>query len=197
MPHFTTGLSPAQLHTGRTPLLPEDLEFGPMPSTLPATTVPEYAAQLQNHLRKIHEIARNSTDFSTAVNKHRYDLRVKSLRLQPDEEVWFYNPRRRKGRCPKLQTNWEGPYIVMQCLNDAVIQIRCPRGKIKTVHVDRLRKFPLVASDVAPQRSPSPEKGFDEQICLKRPRSPSPLSFHKQRRAGKKRHRAYPHERRR
>ena len=107
MPHFTTGLSPAQLLTGRTPLLPEDLEFGPLPSTIPVTTVPEYAAQLQNHLRKIHEIARNSTDFSTAVNKHRYDLRVKPLRLQPDEEVWLYNPRRRKGRCPKLQTNWE------------------------------------------------------------------------------------------
>jgi len=43
MPHFTTGLSPAQLLTGRTPLLPEDLEFGPLPSTIPATTVPEYA----------------------------------------------------------------------------------------------------------------------------------------------------------
>ncbi|MCZ6925812.1 MAG: hypothetical protein O7D30_11390, partial [Rickettsia endosymbiont of Ixodes persulcatus] len=27
---------------------------------------------------------------------------------QPGDKVWLHQPRRTKGRCPKLQPNWEG-----------------------------------------------------------------------------------------
>ncbi|GBM68000.1 hypothetical protein AVEN_218853-1 [Araneus ventricosus] len=32
----------------------------------------------------------------------------------------MYNPKRRRGLSPKLQQNWEGPYIVAKKLNDVV-----------------------------------------------------------------------------
>ncbi|GFW78882.1 kinectin [Trichonephila clavipes] len=40
------------------------------------------------------------------------------------DRVWLWNPKRRKGLSPKLQTNWEGPYTVLKRLNDVVVQIQ-------------------------------------------------------------------------
>ncbi|KAJ8914655.1 hypothetical protein NQ315_017352 [Exocentrus adspersus] len=39
-------------------------------------------------------------------------------------EVWLYNPKRTKGKSPKLQKSWEGPYIVVTQLNDVVYRIQ-------------------------------------------------------------------------
>ena len=61
-----------------------------------------------------------------------------------------YNPRRRKGRCPKLSPNWEGPYSVVTRINDVVYRIR--RGskmKMKMVHLDHLMKYKRDTVDVS------------------------------------------------
>ena len=44
--------------------------------------------------------------------KTRYDLKGNSVGFQADDLVRLYNPRRRKGPCPKLLPNWEGSYTV-------------------------------------------------------------------------------------
>ncbi|CAC5371521.1 unnamed protein product [Mytilus coruscus] len=50
--------------------------------------------------------------------------------------VWLHNPRRVKGLCPKLQNNWEGPYIVINKLNDVIYRIqKGPKTKPKVVTV--------------------------------------------------------------
>ncbi|GFT15459.1 uncharacterized protein TNCV_3264741 [Trichonephila clavipes] len=46
--------------------------------------------------------------------------------------MWLWNPKRRKGLSPKLQTNWEGPYTVLKGLNDVVVRIqKSPHSKPK------------------------------------------------------------------
>jgi len=58
------------------------------------------------------------------------------------DQVWLYNPRRKKGQSPKLQSPWEGPYAVMERLTDVTYSIRGGRRtKPKTVHVNRLCKY--------------------------------------------------------
>ena len=56
--------------------------------------------------------------------------------------VWLHNPQRKKGISPKLRWPWEGPYVVVEWLNDVVYRIqRGPQKKPKVVHRDRLWKY--------------------------------------------------------
>ncbi len=58
------------------------------------------------------------------------------------DQVWFYNPQRKKGISPKMQPNWEGLYVIVKRINDCVYRIRkSPRGKLKIVHIDRLAPY--------------------------------------------------------
>ncbi|KAJ8915558.1 hypothetical protein NQ315_012442 [Exocentrus adspersus] len=73
--------------------------------------------------------------------KTRYDLRVNTGGFQVGE-VWLYNPKRTKGKSPKLQKSWEGPYIVVTRLNDVVYRIlKNPQAKMKIVHLGRLTPY--------------------------------------------------------
>ena len=40
------------------------------------------------------------------------------------QRVWFYNPRRKLGKALKLQSHWEGRYIIIKKLNDVVFCIQ-------------------------------------------------------------------------
>ncbi|KAJ8913150.1 hypothetical protein NQ315_006068 [Exocentrus adspersus] len=62
--------------------------------------------------------------------KTRYDLRANTGGFQVGEKVWLYNPKRTKGKSPKLQKSWEGPYSVKN-----------PQAKMKVVHIDRLTLY--------------------------------------------------------
>ncbi|KAJ8977904.1 hypothetical protein NQ317_012405 [Molorchus minor] len=74
--------------------------------------------------------------------KLRPELISNNSGYQAGDEVWLYNPARRKGRSPKLQKSWEGPYTVIKRINDLVYRIqRGPRAKMKVVHLDRLAPY--------------------------------------------------------
>ena len=74
--------------------------------------------------------------------KTRYDIRSNSVGYQEGDQVWLFNPKRRRGRSPKLQSNWEGPYTVKKRINDVVYRIQQEgQRKFKVVHLDRLAKY--------------------------------------------------------
>uniref|UniRef100_A0A2C9LTM5 Integrase catalytic domain-containing protein n=1 Tax=Biomphalaria glabrata TaxID=6526 RepID=A0A2C9LTM5_BIOGL len=74
--------------------------------------------------------------------KKRYDKRANFSGFQESDLVWLYSPWRRKGRSPKLQRHWEGPYRIVKRVNDVVYRIqKSPRSKLKAVHVDRLHQY--------------------------------------------------------
>ncbi|XP_076847331.1 uncharacterized protein LOC143493088 [Brachyhypopomus gauderio] len=54
----------------------------------------------------------------------------------PGVLVWLYNPRRRQGRCPKLQSHWEGSCEILSRLGEVVYRVRSGRC-ILVVHRDR------------------------------------------------------------
>jgi len=54
----------------------------------------------------------------------------------------YINPRRKEGKIPKLQRDWEGPYVVVRKLSGVVYCIRrSNKHKSKVVHSDRLASF--------------------------------------------------------
>ena len=56
------------------------------------------------------------------------------------DAVYLYNPSRKKGVSPKLQSFWEGPYLIIEKLSDLVYKIQsAPSAKTRIIHHDRLK----------------------------------------------------------
>jgi hypothetical protein len=71
-----------------------------------------------------------------------YDRKARSIQFESGQRVWLHNPRRKIDRSPKLQSSWEGPFEIVERINDVVYCIRkSPRHKNKVVHLDRLASF--------------------------------------------------------
>ncbi|GBM07029.1 hypothetical protein AVEN_72693-1 [Araneus ventricosus] len=80
--------------------------------------------------------------------KTRYDSGATGHHFKEGDQVWMYNPKRRRGLCPKLQQNWEGPYTIVKKLNDVIYRVqRSPNAKPKQIVCDakmiRRDLFPL------------------------------------------------------
>ncbi|KAJ3644070.1 hypothetical protein Zmor_026743 [Zophobas morio] len=92
----------------------------------------DYVDDLKEKLLSVQETMRHKIRVASDRMKTRYDLKVNSLEFQAGDLVWLYNPRRRKGRCPKLSPDWESSYAVVTGINDVVYRIRRgPKTKMK------------------------------------------------------------------
>ena len=135
--HDTTKCTPAELMFGRNLKLPVDLLYWrPEQEHIAAT---EYVAQLCARIDRVHQHARRNIRVATERMKQYYDTRSNTERLEPGQHVWLHNPKRRKGVSPKLSRPWEGPYLVMDRLNDVFYRVQQgPRSKPKVIHRNRL-----------------------------------------------------------
>ena len=140
--HESTGCTPNELMFGRDVRLPVDLMFGspPVPVTPPNSTT--FAWQLREQVSKVHQLARENLNIASQRQKRLYDQRSRANSYREGEKVWLYNPQSKKGRSPKLQTPWEGPWEITKQVTDVVYRIqKTPKGKPKFVHHDRLKPF--------------------------------------------------------
>ncbi|CAG2250324.1 unnamed protein product [Mytilus edulis] len=141
--HESLGTSPCSMLFGREVNLPVDLILGrPETEKSPLYLKTVYAYELSQKLEVIHKFARNKLKLSSDRMKRNYDVGTKMQTFDAGDPVWLHNPRRVKGLCPKLQNNWEGPYIVVNKLNDVIYRIqKGPKMKPKVVHQDRLKPY--------------------------------------------------------
>ncbi|VDI11412.1 Hypothetical predicted protein [Mytilus galloprovincialis] len=110
--HESLGTSPCSMLFGREVNLPIDLLLGrPETEKSPLYLKTVYAYELSQKLEVIHKFARNKLKLSSDRMKRNYDVGTKMQTFDAGDPVWLHNPRRVKGLCPKLQNNWEGPYI--------------------------------------------------------------------------------------
>jgi hypothetical protein len=56
--------------------------------------------------------------------KTRYDKLASSAGYQEGDRVWLYRTTCMKGKSPKLQSPWEGPYEILTQINDVVYRIQ-------------------------------------------------------------------------
>ena len=105
-------------------------------------SVTDYAADLAERLRDTHNFARQHLKVASDRMKERYDQLANSVGFQEGDTVWLYRPIRKRGKPPKLQTCWEGPYTIITRINDVVYRVqRHPRAKMMVVHLDRLAPY--------------------------------------------------------
>ncbi|GFW72739.1 malate dehydrogenase, mitochondrial [Trichonephila clavipes] len=100
---------------------PCDLLFGRPPDT--PSSPEEYVQNLQARFEDVHNLARERINLRTEKMKTRYDTKATGHQFKEGDKVWFYNPTRRQGLSPKLQSHWDGPYTILKIINDVVIRI--------------------------------------------------------------------------
>ena len=143
-PHSTTGVSPAMMLLGRDLDLPPTLIRDSPPHAPALSSRMKYPVWLRDHLRRLHHQVRDRVREVMLHQKQRYDRRVHNPEFKAGDLVWLFDPRRDRGRNPKLQGHWKGPYVIVSLVNDVVAKVELkgdPRAKHRTVHVDRLARF--------------------------------------------------------
>ncbi|KAL7844430.1 hypothetical protein SRHO_G00229690 [Serrasalmus rhombeus] len=144
----STSFTPAQLMLGRVLRTPTDLVFGlPVGLDTPVNKT-FYARNLRERLAAVHRTARENQEGASARQKRPYDTCCQGAPLAPGTAVWFYNPRRKTGRCPKLQSDWEGPCRILHRLSEVVYRVQTSRRTV-VVHRDRLAPYRPKGNDVA------------------------------------------------
>ncbi|XP_049308039.1 uncharacterized protein LOC125777350 [Bactrocera dorsalis] len=140
--HETTGYTPAKIIFGSDLRLPADLKIRTNPTAV--RNDGDYCSALKEEMNELHLMVRQHTHLMSNKMKDRFDQAANSKGFEEGDLVLLYNPLRKKGLSPKLQTAWEGPYMVMKRLNDVVYRIQRngkARCKMKVVHLERLAPF--------------------------------------------------------
>uniref|UniRef100_A0A3B1IQA4 Gypsy retrotransposon integrase-like protein 1 n=1 Tax=Astyanax mexicanus TaxID=7994 RepID=A0A3B1IQA4_ASTMX len=188
----TTGFTPALLMFGRELRTPVTLAFGAPPDGGEvAKDTPTFVSDLLSSLDLAHGLARSNQSAAGQKQKRAYDTRCFGDPLEAGARVWLYNPQRKKGLCPKLQSAWVGPCRVLSRLGEVVYRIRWGR-RTMIVHRDRLAPYRPKLTDTGdsgavpagPAPEPGPNSGSSEPLAggavpgpsrLPRVRSPARL----------------------
>ena len=139
-PQESTGESPNMMMFGRETRLPVDLLVeGPAVEDAGTT---DFAQKLRQNLQEAHTRARQCLRQSARRQKRNYDRKAYGRGLQKGQFVWLFNKSKKKGRSPKLELRWDGPFLVVKKLSDVTYRVqRKPGSKAFVVHGDRLKPY--------------------------------------------------------
>jgi len=137
--HTALKYSPAQLLYGRRLVLPADLYTCP-PTPEPNPKLKGFPADLREVLRDLHHEAAQNLKSAGEAMKLRYDCKARVLPYEDGDEIYFLNPRRKKGITPKLQRPWESGWRIVKVINDITVRIVKDGRAPRVVHVDRIAK---------------------------------------------------------
>jgi len=133
---------------GREVLAPIDFVYG-TPSPDSPVTYEDYTEEMSDRIKKACAIVRENLKRAAERNRRYYDLRVKPRRYAVGDWVYYFNPRRYKGKQEKWMRKYSGPYLVEKVVGEVNVVIRKNRNaKPITVHIDKLK--PYTAGDTPP-----------------------------------------------
>jgi hypothetical protein len=80
-----------------------------------------------------------------------YNSLAKCMGYHEGDDGWLYGTTCMKGKSPKLQYPWEGPYKAVMRVNDVVYRIqRNQRSRMMMVHLNQLSSYQETAQDKWP-----------------------------------------------
>ena len=164
-PHESTGFTPNYLMFGRELRVPLDLAFGEPPVEEGFTPVyADFVEERRLRLRRAFELARQNLAVAAQRRKDRYDLKVRPAKFSVGDFVWYYYPRKLVGKSAKWQAAYQGPFMVVNIINEVnyIIQ-RSPRSQKQVVHVDKMK--PCYSESREPWLTPQCERGAVEDGC--------------------------------
>ena len=141
--HEATGFSPNFLVHGRELRAPIDvvLAVSDEPEGVGVST-DDYANELVQRQRKAYDVARRHLGKAAERRKREYDHNVRTRTFKTGTWVWYFYPRRYRGKSPKWSRHYTGPYLIVREIPpcDVVLQ-KSARSKAFVAHVDKLKTF--------------------------------------------------------
>ncbi|XP_011702402.1 PREDICTED: uncharacterized protein LOC105458634, partial [Wasmannia auropunctata] len=77
-----------------------------------------YAQELRERLRAANQIAKGNAQQAKQQAKKQYDKSVKREIFEIEDKVLLYNEALRRGRSKKLESQWAGPYTILEKHNE-------------------------------------------------------------------------------
>jgi transposase InsO family protein len=168
----TTQETPNMMMLGREVKLPVDLFSGSVEeySSELGDTKSFYAEYLREKMIYAHDKVRDNVVKNSKRQKTNYDVKAKGEAFELGEWVWLLNPKPRKGVSPKLQRDWEGPYLILTKLDDVIYRIqKSPRCKPRVVHFYRLKRYKGVDNVgwfVSDEKSGEKPQIVENELCV-------------------------------
>ena len=140
--HDTTKYSPNMMMFGRDVRQPVDLLYGTVSNTENFDNLSDYVHNIRTYLDTVHEFARENINNASDKQKWYYDYKINFKPYSVGDAVWLHDPKRKIGISPKLQCNWDGPYVITHCISDLVYRIqKAESAKPRVVHYNRLKPY--------------------------------------------------------
>jgi hypothetical protein len=140
--HESTGYSPNRLVMGRELRLPIDLVY-PKPPVPSEISLEQYVQNFQANVETAFDTVRRNLRAASRLRKDYYDSKVKAdASFKQGDTVWYFYPRRVRGKSPKWQKWYTGPYEIVKEIDSHNFVIR--RGanaKPIVVHKDKLKIY--------------------------------------------------------
>ena len=142
--HSSTGYSPYYLMFGRNMLMPLELIMPtPDEECVPKDSedsVDHFLRRLLTTMRQVFQLVRMNLGRALDLQKKQYNKKHWPKHFYTGQGVWLYNPRRKVGRTPKLDSGFEpNPYAVVRIIGGVLCEIQqSPRSKARIVHCDKL-----------------------------------------------------------
>ena len=139
--HDSTAYTPNFLTLGREVRAPVDITYG----TGPVDTSESYdgfVEDVQIRMQTAYDLVRQHIGEAAQRNKRYYDIRVKPARYKLGQWVYYFNPRRYKGRQDKWSRKYTGPFCVVRVLGPVNVELQLKRrSKPFIVHIDKVKPF--------------------------------------------------------
>ncbi|CAC5382285.1 unnamed protein product [Mytilus coruscus] len=140
--HDTTKYSPNVMLFGRDVRYLIDVLYGTVSNNENFDNLPDYVMQIRTYLDNVHEFAREKINNASDKQKWYYDYKVNFKPYSVGDAVWLHDPKRKVGISPKLQCNWDGPYLILNSISDLVYRIqKLESSKPRVVHYNRLKPY--------------------------------------------------------
>ncbi|KAK3913068.1 Retrovirus-related Pol polyprotein from transposon 412 [Frankliniella fusca] len=142
LPHSSHKFSPYEVMFGAAMRSPLDLDRGSPPRNEEMHKM--YPFWVRKTMQDIHEVVAHMSKKAAKRMKAYYDRNATLSPFLEGDLVYLYYPRRVKGISAKLITRWEGPYRIINLINDCnarIERVDNPSKKL-IVHIDRLARCP-------------------------------------------------------
>ena len=97
---------------------------------------------MSDRMKKAYTVVRENLKRAAERNQRYYDMRVKPRSYQAGDWVYYFNPRRFKGKQEKWTRKYTGPYLVEKVVGEVNVIIRKNRNtKPMCVHIDKLKPY--------------------------------------------------------
>jgi hypothetical protein len=79
---------------------------------------------MKNGFVDAYKVVRDNLDQAQKAMKHYYDRKTQGATFSDGDQVWYFDPKVKKGRSTKLSRPWKGPFSVKQRISDLVYRIQ-------------------------------------------------------------------------